>query len=245
MSSKNGKLVAVWGSSGAGKTTFAINLALALAKKQLESLVILTDINAPDLKVLLPFEKDLKSMGYLWTRQDADKTDIYNACVVTKSEYICLMGYTKGENAFSYSDYTKDNVFRIYEEMRTMADYVIVDCVPNLAYNMLTTVALETADCVVRMGEAKKKSFSFFDSSLPLLADSRYEREKHIRLLSKVKSDMPIEIAKKYLGCDLELPYIEEAQKQMMEGMLLSGIKDPCYVAVIKEIAERIEKEES
>lgn len=241
---KTGKMVAVWGSSGSGKTTFSINLALELAKKQIESLVILTDINAPDLKVILPFEKDLKSMGYLWTRQDVDKTDIYNACVITKSEYICLMGYTKGENAFSYSDYTKENVFRIYEEMRTMVDYVIVDCVPNLAYNMLTTVALETADSVVRMGEAKKKSFSFFDSNLPLLADSRFEKDKHIRILAKTKNDMPVEAAEKYLGSELKLPYVSEAQKQMMEGKLLSRIKDMGYAGTVKEVVERIVKEE-
>lgn len=241
MSSKSGKMIAIWGSSGAGKTTLSIKLAMELSKKQLESLVILTDINAPDLKVILPFEKDLKSMGYLWTRQDVDENDIYNACTTTKSEYICLMGYTQGENAFSYSDSTKDNVFKVYEEMKSIVDYIIVDCVPNLAYNMLTAVALETADHVIRMGEAKAKSFSFFDSNLPLLIDSRYEKESHIRILGKVKSEQSIEVAKNYLGCDLQLPYIDSVEKQMMEGKLFSPLNDSSYDAGVRQIVERIQ----
>lgn len=243
MSSKNGKLVAVWGSQGVGKTSLSVKLALELAKKQLETLIILTDINAPDLKVIMNDEKELKSMGPLWTKQDVDENDIYNACVVTKSEYICLMGYMPGENAFSYSDSTKDNVFKIYEEMKSIVDYVIVDCVPNLAYNLLTMVALETADCVVRMGEAKTKSFSFFDSNLPLIVDGRFEKESHIRILGKVKSEQAVEVAENYLGCDIKLPYSESLEKQMMEGKLFSAINDKNYDTGIKKVVERIEKE--
>lgn len=238
--SKSGKMIAVWGSRDSGKTMLSVKLALELAKKQMESLIVLTDINAPDLKCILPFTKDLKSMGSIWTLPEIDETAIYNACMVTPSEYICLMGYTSGENAFSYSDSTKDNVYKVYEEMKNMVDYVIVDCVPNLAYNMLTAVALETSDKVIRLGEADIKSFSFFDSNLPLLRDNRYGKENHLRVTGKVISNQANDVATNYLGCDVELPYTEELKLQMMEGKVFHAVSDVGYNAGVKKIAERI-----
>lgn len=244
MSSKNGKMIAVWGSRDAGKTTVSVKLALNLAKQQKESLVVLTDVNAPDMKCILPVSKELKSMGNVWVMPDVDEATIYNSCVVTPSEYICVMGYTPGENAFSYSDSTKENVFKVYEEMRSIVDYVIVDCVPNLAYNMLTAVALETADNVVRIGEATTKSFSFFDSNVPLIVDNRYEKENHIRVLAKTKTTQPVEIASNRIGNDIELPYSEEVALQMMEGKLFTTCSDSVYNAGIDKIVSLLEKEE-
>ncbi|SFR77677.1 AAA family ATPase [Anaeromicropila populeti] len=240
---KSGKMVAIWGSGNVGKTTTSIKLALALAKKQKESIILLTDINAPDLKCILPGSKELKSMGEIWNMPNLDETALYEKCVVTPSESICMMGYAPGENAFSYSDSTKENVFRVYEEMRTIVDYVIIDCVSNLAYNMPTAVALEIADYVVRIGEATTKSFSFFDSNLPLLVDSRYGKENHIRVLSKVTSEQPVEVAVNYLGCDLKLPDVKEIKKQGMEGTLfdkLSGKDGTAYDAGIQKIASLV-----
>lgn len=242
MGNKNGKIVAVWGSGGVGKTTLSVKLALEFAKMQRESLIILTDVNAPDMKVILPFEEELKSMGQIWM-QDVDEDDIYNVCVTTKSEYICLMGYTQGENAFTYSDCTKENVYKVFEEAKSIVDYVIVDCVPNLAYNMHTAVALETADYIIRMGEATRKSFSFFDSNMQLLADGRYSKE-HIRVLGKVKSEQAVEVAKNYLGCTIELPYSESINAQFMEGKLFSPVSDAKYEEGLKRIVEQIKKEE-
>lgn len=244
MNSKNGKLIAVWGSRDSGKTTLSVKLANELAKKQMESLIVLTDVNVPNLKCILPFEKEIKSMGNVWITQDADENAIYNACMVTPSEYICLMGYAPGENAFSYSDSTKNNVFKIYEEMKTMVDYVIVDCVPNLAYNMLTAVALEVADKVIRLGEADVQSFSFFDSSLALLKDPRFEAEEHIKVLGKVRSTQPVEAAASYLGCDVELPYVEEFKQQMMEGKLFDSVSSPQYNAGVTKLLDHLLKEE-
>lgn len=218
----NGKMIAVWGSGGSGKTTAAVKLAALLAEKKKEVILVLTDIIAPDMSVLLPFAKDTRSMGHIWALPSNTDT-ILKALVTTKSDYIGILGYKNGENVFSHPDYSKENIMDIYTKLKTMADYIIVDCVPEFAYNVLTTVALELADQVIRIGEATTKSFSFFDANLPLLTDSRYKAEQHIRVLSKVKSIQAKEAAlSHYGGVLVELPYTEELETQMLEGELFT-----------------------
>lgn len=219
----SGKMISVWGNNSSGKTTLASQLACQLADTNHEVILVLTDITAPDMKVILPYEKNTRSMGDIWSMPDCSIEAIYKACVVTESDNICLLGYRNGENVFTNPDYTKDNILDVFLKLRNLVDYVIVDCVSEFPYNVLTTVALEMSDKVIRLGEATPKAFSFFDSNLPLLLDSRYKVNQHIKVLSKVKSSQPKEAAiDHYGGIDAVLPYSEVIERKMMEGELLS-----------------------
>lgn len=218
----NGKVVAVWGNSGSGKTTTSLKLALKLADEKKNVIVIFTDIIAPDAKIINPFEKDLSSIGNLWTTPNCSKEQIYKALITTKSKYICFLGYKHGENIFSHSDYTKENILDVFMKIKTMADYVIIDCVSQFAYDTISTVALEISDTVICLGEATPKAFSFFDSNLDLLLDSRFKREEHIRVLSKIKSYQARDIMLNRIGnVNIEIPYTDEIEMQMLEGKLL------------------------
>lgn len=244
----NGMMIAVWGNGGSGKTTTAIKLATELANQKKEVIVVLTDNTAPDMQLLLPYEKEKKTMGYLWSTPNCNSENIYSACVVTKSDYLCLLGYLPGENVFSFPDYTKESIVKIYMELRSIADYVIVDCASEFVYNVLTTVALEMADKVIRLGEATSKAFSFFDSNLPLLSDSRYKKEEHIRVLSKVKSYQPREVAIGKLGMDIELPFAQELELQMIEGELFHTVLNKNftdYYSSLKKLVQLVVNEDS
>lgn len=249
-SNKDGKLIAVWGSPGAGKTTVSVKLAVELAQKHkdLDVMIILTDITAPDMPIILPVKKDMRSMGNLWNNPRCDKEMIYNASMVTeKYDNLSILGYKACENVFSHADYTKEIVFKVFNELETMADYIVIDCVSDFAFNMISMAALELADSVIRVGEATLKSFSFFDSNLPLLTDSRYQRDAHIRILGKTKSFQSRDIAMNKLGTELELPYVEEIEKQMLEGGILhkaSGREYECYQKAIQAIVSRVEESE-
>lgn len=220
----NGKIVAVWGNSGSGKTTTSLKLALKLADEKKNVIVIFTDIIAPDIKIINPFEKDLGSMGNLWSTPNCSKDLIYKALITTKSKYICFLGYKHGENIFSHSDYTKENILDVIMKIKTMADYVIIDCTSQFAHDTISTVALEISDTVICLGEATPKAFSFFDSNLDLLLDSRFKREEHIRVLSKIKTYQARDIMLNRIGnIKIEIPYIDEIEMQMLEGKLLDN----------------------
>ena len=63
MVSKNGRIVAVWGSTGSGKTTLSSQLALGLAEKKKDVIIVYTDIITPVIPVLMPELKEQKTMG--------------------------------------------------------------------------------------------------------------------------------------------------------------------------------------
>ncbi len=225
MMMNNGKMIAVWGNKGSGKTTTAVKLAVRLAAMKKEVIVVLTEITAPDINVLLPFARDINTMGNLWATPDCSMEAIYKACNSTNSNYLGILAYKSGENVFSYPDYTKDNIMDIFMKLKNMADYIIVDCVDVFAYNVLTTVALELADKVIRMGEATTKAFSFFDSNLPLLQDSRYKSGQHYKVLAKVKSYQAKDATvSQYGSINAELPYVEELEHQTLEGELFKQL---------------------
>ena len=221
MVSKNGRIVAVWGSTGSGKTTLSSQLALGLAEKKKDVIIVYTDIITPVIPVLMPELKEQKSMEHLWSNPDCSSDLILNSCVITKSQHICLLGYKATENVFSQQDYVKENVYKVYMELKDLADYVIVDCVSYFPYNMLSTVALEAADNVIRLSEATLKSYSYFDSNLSALVESKYDTDEHIRVLSKVKSFQPKELAATRLSTAYQLPYNEEIERMMLSGTLL------------------------
>lgn len=242
--SKNGKVIAIWGSPGSGKTTVSVELAKQLAKQNKDVLLVFTDIIAPDMSVLLPDKKDLLTMGNVWSNPNCNSELIMKTCQVTQSDRICFLGYKAGENVFSYSEYTKENVYKVYNELESIADYVIVDCVSYFAYNMLSAVALECADTVIRLGEATLKSFSFFDSNMQLIAsDGRYKTEEHVKVLSKTKSFQARELAKSKLGTQYELPYVESIEMGMLNGSLFTKAADKGYQNEVERIRERLESE--
>lgn len=241
MANKNGKIIAVWGSPGSGKTSLAVRMTTAFSEEGKQVMLVCSDITAPDMPVLIP-NKELATMGGLWNNLNCNSELILKSCVVTGLKNIGILGYKAGENVFSHSDYTKENVFKVYNELENMADYVIVDCVSYFAYNMLSAVALEAADIVVRIGEATLKSFSFFDSNLPLLADGRYGKDEHIRILAKTKSFQARELAKSRLGSEIEIPYSGELELMMLEGrMFRKKMEDDAYTDGIHRILCKIE----
>ncbi|BCN29531.1 AAA family ATPase [Anaeromicropila herbilytica] len=241
----NGVMIAVWGNQGSGKTTMSAKLALELVNQKKEVLLILTDTAAPDMKILFPFQKEFQTMGHLWTTPNCRASQIYKVCIPTRFRELGVLGYKPGENIFSFPDYTKESIVRVYMELKNMVDYIIVDCVSEFGYNVLTTVALEMSDYVIRLGEATPKAFSFFDSNLPLLSDSRYQKENHIRVLSKIKSYQAKDVAVSKYGMDAELPYLEEIELQMLEGRLLENDSSKSclnYKNGIERIMQMIQK---
>lgn len=217
----DGKLIAIWGSKGSGKTTTAVKVASKLAEMKKETILILTDILAPDINVLMPARKDINSMGDLWSTPDCSIDTILKTCNVTDSKYLAVLSYKSGENIFSHSEYTKENIMDIFMKLKTVADYIIVDCVEAFPWNVLTTVSLELADKVIRLGEATLKSFSFYDSNLLLLKDSRYKIDQHYKVLAKVKSNQAKDNSISHFGgVQSELPFANELEKQMLEGEL-------------------------
>lgn len=224
----NNQIIAIWGNPSSGKTTTCIKIAKELSLKKKNVVLIFCDTLCPTLMTVLPHvNTENKSLGILLSASEITQESILSNCItLDKNEYISFLGYSQGENIFTYANYSRERVVDFLILLRHLVDYVIVDCSSIFAYDTLSAVTLEMADIVVRLCSSNLKAISYFDSYLPLLADRKFNAESHIKVLSNVKDKEPREqIKEMYRGVKYELRHTEEIENQFLTGELFSVLK--------------------
>lgn len=243
---RNKKILAVWGSPASGKTLTSVKLANMISQKKKDVVLVFCDPFVPVLPVILPYlEVGEKSLGSVLSSAEITQNKIFSNCLtLKKNRYLTLLGYRKGENVFAYPEYTKSNAVDILIQLRHIADYVIVDCTSHISADILSTVALEIADAVLRLGSCDLKGVSYFSSQLPCLFERRFNPDRHIKILSNFKDNQPkTEIKECYGGTSFELPYIAELEEQCNTGRLLEMLKSKegkKYEDVLKTVAKEV-----
>lgn len=240
-----GKLIAIWGAPNSGKTTVAVKLCSVLnLHKDATVYSVFADDTTPALPVLFPRRKseDFRSLGACLSKASITEEDIEASTVTSKDRpNLGLLGYLDGENCYSYARADEDKCREFLTLLKTMTDFVIVDCTSVL--NALSVAALKEADTVIRIGSADLKSICFFSSQLPLLADPAYQCDKHIPVLN-INSNggyVPVDDSRHCFGdTPYTLPYCRDIAVQTMNGDLFSRARDKKYNLQIKAIASKV-----
>lgn len=224
---KQDKMLAIMGSPGSGKTTTAVKLARTLAARKRNVIVVLCDPFTPVIPALLSAGTvhDI-SLGALLTMPGLTQTDILNACVQGPgSEYISLLGYKAGESLMNYPKVTRDKALELFVLLRYLADYVITDCATVFEADPASLVAIEAADRVLRMETANLKGISWFQTHSPMLADSRYQKDRRLTVIGNLKVGQDWEaVSGQYGGVDYILPYTAELEQQDNEMALFEPL---------------------
>ena len=103
-----GKLIAVWGSPGSGKTTFSVKLAEALynrSRGKSAVIVVFTDIVTPTIPVIFPNfrSEDVFSVGTILSKPDFFADDVVSNMVMTKDRMnLGFLGYKDGETITAF-----------------------------------------------------------------------------------------------------------------------------------------------
>ena len=237
------KVLAVMGSPGSGKTTAAIKLALELAKHRKNAVVVFCDPFAAVIPYILPADTAVDtSLGALLTAPGVTQADILDACVpIPQSGYISLLGYKAGESLMTYPKITKDKTVDFFIMLRHLADYVLIDCSAVFEADPVSIVGIETADAALRLGTSNLKGISYFQSHMPMLADSVFRSHEHLKAISLLKPGQEWEaVSQQYGGADFMLPYAPELEKQFDEVSLfepLTAKESQPYAAEIQKIA--------
>ena len=217
------KMLTIMGSPGSGKTTTAVKLARTLAARRKNVILVLCDPFTPVMPALLPAgtAHDI-SLGALLTEPGLTQGGILSACVpVPGSGYISLLGYKTGESLMNYPKVTRDKALELFVSLRYLADYVITDCATVFEADPASLVAIETADRVLKMGTANLKGISWFQAHAPMLADSRYRKERQAAVIGNLKVGQDWEsVSGQYGGVDYMLPYTAELEQQDNEMAL-------------------------
>ncbi len=246
MQSNQSKMLAVWGSPSSGKTTTSIKLAAELAKQKKNVIVVLCDLVAPALPSVLKAKKTPEvSMGAVLSAPAVTQELILtNLASYDKNPYISLLGYKACDNVYTYAEYTKERAVDMLVLLRHIADYVIVDCSSALTDSILSTAALEVADNVLRLCSCDLKAISYYMSYLPLIADSKFKADKHIKVLSMTRPyEGSAEYENAFGGVKFRLPYAPTVEEQAATLNLIesfSGKDGKTYEPVLAAIAREV-----
>lgn len=240
------KVIAIWGAPNSGKTTFATKLARSIYDEyQATVIVVYTDNETPTLPIIFPNYKkeDLCSVGVALAKTDIDRYEVVKQMVTVKDKQnFCFLGFTDGENRYTYPAFDTSKARSLYSILTSLADYVIVDCTASLK-NPMAKVAVQDADTVIRLSAPNLKSASYLASQLPLYADPAYRLDEQIEGLCVTDADlyMPIEEAKAQLhDVRFTIPYSRAVKQQMLDGNLYEVVGDKNFLGKFKAIVEKI-----
>lgn len=248
MKHSDNRVLAVWGSPSCGKTTIAAKIAGYIADKGFDVALLLCDTDAPPLPLLaspsdIETEKSLGSI--LAAARITENLVMQNAITFKKNKHIVAFGLMKGENSFSYPKYTQVQANDLIYTLRDIADFVVIDCSCHLSDDILSTVSLIEADCVLRLINCDLKSISYLSSQLPLLADSRFKSDKQLKAANNVKSIHSRENIEQIIGgVTFTVPHSDLVERQYLEGELLKDTpvkrESKEFRVMIEQIAEEV-----
>ena len=240
------KLIAVWGSPNSGKTTFATKLAQTIYERYQSTVIVLyADNETPALPVVFPNYKkeDMFSVGAVLAKTEILQEDVIRQLVTIKQKQnFGFLGFTDGENKYTYPTFDETKVRSLFAVLSTLADFVIVDCTSNLK-NPISKVAIKEADDVIRLATPELKSVSFYSSQFPLYADPVFRLDQHIQGINVPDADlyMPIDEAKSRLHDPrFVIPYSRAVKEQMLDGKLTESVNDRKFNEKFKAIVDKI-----
>lgn len=232
------KIIAVDGPPGSGKSTVALKLAQEIySKTEKPVLYMSADLVVPCLGIIFPSTKAqrLNSLGRALDRTDILPEDVMAQIVTSKfMENFGYLGYKVGEDVYTYPSPNDDKVIELFEAMRQIAEYSVIDCDRN-PEDLISALARGQSDHIVQVFNPDLRSMAFYGRN--------FENEKGIRVMNIMDNDLflPIkETANHFGGIKYKLPYSKEVKKQCIVGTLPQYVKDHAYRSVLADIAKAI-----
>lgn len=237
----NGKLVAVSGPPGCGKTTFTLKLAQEVYDATKKKVIYLSpDMLIPAMGQIFPLreKKDLRSLGAALEKVNLTESDVLGVIATTQAmPNMGYIGYVPGESSYTYPVLQEDKIIQLIQILRNFFDYVFVDC-DRQREDLLSSVACGLCDHLVQLVNPDKKSVAFY-SFEPI-------QERAIQVLNLLDNDvyLPIPEARDFFpDIKFKVLYSRPLKMQWYEGELMDLLKDPVYRRAIKPIAEIIMQE--
>jgi MinD-like ATPase involved in chromosome partitioning or flagellar assembly len=212
-------IVALWGSSGSGKSSLSVQIALALSRKKHNVVLVDTNFVVPQCGIWFP---DMAA-----TQQHSLSTILENEItpeglagrIHLVNRRLGVLGYTMGELAMNSLIQRYDTAASLLHIAATLSDYVIVDCQTNITQDHLTFTALEMSGRKIIIHTPDMRGISFRLSNVTMLADSKYNMENAIQVLNKVRTISPVDSIERVIGnINYTLPFDHRVYRALCEG---------------------------
>lgn len=239
-------IITVWGSSGAGKSMFAAQLARGLAKKQ-QVLLLNFDLNTPMMPVWLP-KKDIsrkKSLGHLFAALEIN-TDVLAGSIVVPDgqKNLGLLSYLLQDRFMDFPEESREKLVQLIRAAGQLADAVVLDVTSDFASAILP-VALEMAQQAYCLLTPELRGAVYYESAKCILAENPKFRWQEIKMiLSPVEPFHAAETMEAITGKPFaKLPYVEDLDISYGEGRLLTAPIPKKYRKVVEQVVKGIRNE--
>ena len=238
-----GKMIAVCGAPGSGKTTAALKIAEEIYYAKKGSVIFLSpDLNVPCLAFVFPNckEEELYSVGVA-----LDRTDIYREDVLRQINHVKTMenfgflGYKAGENKYTYPRPTEDKVLDLFRCMSDIAEYIVIDCVSDND-DLISSIAIREADKVILAVTPDLKCMTYYGSNGDAFLGCA-DKSEYVMNIMDNDLFLPIEEVKSHFKkIEYVLPYSHALKQQTITGTLSERLADRKYREVISNLARAV-----
>lgn len=243
------KLIASWGSSGAGKTTIALAVAAELVRRRKDVLVIGMDTRTPMLPVYLPNANlDRKnSLGAVFEQEISEAALKDKMIPHPQSDRLYFMGLASEEVAgITYRIPNQTAIQRLFDILQQSPfSFCVIDCDSTPVLEPVTLWALERADVVLRSVTPDVRGHESMKAQLRWLgnSDDTFRIARHIPLLNPVYPHTPLAEMRALEGTDpIALPWAEQVAERQMAGKLLSRFERPSAVQFEQKICALVDQ---
>lgn len=239
------KLIAVWGSPASGKTVTAAKLAVAIANKGKNTILISHSTITPSIPVMFPTrlkEFEGLSLGKVLDRPDIVQSDILAQGVVySKSLPLTMLGYNIGENIKTYPDFQQSKHVELILQASQLADYVVVDCTSD-TLNKTTLAALQQADVILQLYKPEVRSEVFFSSHKSIVENSylRYENMTSVMRTGINTKMQAVNDVSSAAHVEFIIPFSMGVAAQYESGQLFDNLNDSAYNRAISKLVHHI-----
>jgi pilus assembly protein CpaE len=224
---------------GTGKTLVSANLAIALTRRDMNVVLVDLDLQFGDIGLALGLAPERTMYDLVKAGPPFDHEKLDRHLITHASGVKVLVAPTRPDHASAVSaDFLRD----VYSSLRTMCDIVVVDTPPGFTAEVIATIDVSTAACVVGMLDSLSlKNTKLGLETLDLMG---YPAESVSLVLNRADSrvgithdDVSAIIGRKP---DVLIPSDREIPRSVNEGMPIVASRERSEAAkAFNELADR------
>ncbi len=205
------KIIAIWGKSGSGISTTAVNLAVALSESGKLVTLMSTNLQHGDIQIFLNQTIPPDKGTHMALADDTGHPEGFLTPAIKINENLFIMAVPNQTETIFTDQLFQDKIVDLYQNLSMYADYLILDISDDIN-NALSMVGLTAADQIFTIYRCSQKSVLWYKSMHSLMVRARFD-EKIMPVLSLSEIGVLPEdfIKATSIEFQMDIPNIDEA----------------------------------